>query len=94
MKFPPQHFVSVEVSLPGGSLSYFRFGREFGFRAGFQFDFGLALERDHHFPEILASTFFSVEVPLPGASSNLGVGFSLILGSGLGAIIISQKFSP
>ena len=80
MKFPPQHFVSVEVSLPGGSLSYFRLGREFGFRVGFQFDVGLALERDHHFPEILDSTFFSAAVSLPGVSLNLGVGFNFILG--------------
>ena len=57
-------------------MSYFRLGREFEFKAGFQFDVGLALERDHHFPEILASTFFSVAVSLPGASSNLGLGFS------------------
>ena len=84
-------------------MSYFRLGREFGFRAGFQFDVGLALERDHHFPEILASTFLFLQKCLcqegpchifaSAVNSDLGLDFNLMLGWRLSATIISQKFS-
>jgi len=55
---PPGAFLLLEVSLPEASSSYFGLGGAFEFSSGFQFDFGLEPERDHHFREILASTIF------------------------------------
>ena len=64
-------------------MSYFRLGREFGFRAGFQFDFGLALARDHHFPEILASTFLFCRSASARSVLEFRCGFQFDFGFGL-----------
>ena len=64
-------------------MSYFRLGREFGFRDGFQFDVGLALGRDHHFPEILDSTFFFCSSVSARSVLEFRCGFQFHVGFGL-----------
>ena len=64
-------------------MSYFRLGREIGFRAGFQFDVGLALGRDHHFPEILDSTFFFCSSVSARSVLEFRCGFQFHFGFGL-----------